>query len=103
MYFVHPGQDAFFTVPLPSGSFDYNCDGEETVERTEIQMLLSGYPTCETLPGWTLPCIAAGPPSDTYPDCGVPECWGGGYIAKPTGAFPHCSEIPPTILVQGCH
>lgn len=65
---VHPGQAHFFTAPFVrdtgASSFDYDCDGSETLEHTEtascdlVQILL-----CERQVGWTR----------SVPTCGVED------------------------------
>ncbi len=100
---ANPDQDQFFSVPLDSGSFDYNCDGVETYEQPDLMMLLSGYPDCAVQPGWLDQCVVSGVHYDGVPMCGEPGCMGGGYIPKPTGSAPHCSEFPPNIQAQYCN
>ncbi len=37
---VFPGQTKFFTTPRPNGSYDYNCDGDETTKYRGLFMHL---------------------------------------------------------------
>lgn len=69
---VFPGQTEFFHRDRGDGSFDYDCDGQETMERTA----LAGAPfICDgEIPGWSIPCTEY----DPYPVCvsvrEPPEC-----------------------------
>lgn len=60
---VFPGQPEFFHRDRGDGSFDYDCDGQETMERTA----LAGAPfICDgEIPGWRIPCTEYNP----YPVC----------------------------------
>jgi hypothetical protein len=59
---AHPGQPDFFPIDRGDGSFDYDCDGVETV-------LYTAETSCDW--GW---CDGEGW-SDGVPDCGVTANW----------------------------
>ena len=68
---VFPGQTAYFAVPRSSGSFDYDCDGVESVE-------VDWYVECpETCVGYEDPLQAGwSRPSNGVPACGEWGFWG---------------------------
>lgn len=64
---AHPGQTAYFTTADACGSFDYNCDGQETPKShgpTDC-----GTPTCAIVSGsctYMGGCTCGDPPCTTY-------------------------------------
>jgi hypothetical protein len=77
---VFPSQMAFFTVPLAGGTWDYDCDGTETLELT----LLAAQSTC---------CFPCNPPN-----CAL---WTEGWICASGTDNANCAGIAGWSLL-GC-
>jgi hypothetical protein len=86
---VKPGQTAFFTVARSDGSFDYDCDGAQTVEYSS---LTKGSCMCIWGP-WGGGCGGDhGWKMSTVPACGE----SGDFIAN------GCAPDTVTQMTQGC-
>lgn len=49
---AHPGVTSFHTAPNSCGSFDYNCDGNLTLQHNYLQGSCSPWPSCNPTQGW---------------------------------------------------
>ena len=91
---VHPAQTGFFSTDRGDGSFDYDCDGTESLQRTQqdpdicICGLSPWASGCGRTEGW------AGP----VPACGQPHP----FNHAKRGSNVQTCEPDVTIDVQGC-
>ncbi len=97
-----PGQKQFFATPRPDGSFDFDCDGLQSVRLTLRASCEENPDTkhCAASSGWDLR------PSDKIPDCGQAADWAWNecrteLIAEPTPAeaAPPDPAAPPVISI----
>ncbi|MBN2362453.1 MAG: hypothetical protein JXR83_23575 [Deltaproteobacteria bacterium] len=107
---AHPGQDEYFATAAAGGGFDFNCDGSETRESSDVYTCTSCTPNISATPLGDRECHRC---SNTYAYCWVdfdvdpdPTCDG----CCSTNAFYQldcsCSGTPPqqhaNCLVSSC-
>lgn len=91
---VFPGQTAFFTIQRGDGSFDYNCDGVEEKQYTQLVTLT---PVSDTQ------CVVTG--SGWYsqiPNCGTAGCFAVAGQSMPRDTSGECNLSGCTQNQQGC-
>ena len=85
-YYARPNQTADFTMHRGDGSFDYNCDGEQTLResRSHLGVCTCDGAACTIDEGWL----------GVVPECGASATFGmSGISCAPT----------PVQKVQACH
>ena len=94
---VYPGQTAYFEVARADGTFDYDCDGLETLQHDALTTC--DPPICGDEPGWFR---GYGP---GIPACGQEGLWDSGYCQRedePDMATYCSGGEQPSDLVQSC-
>jgi hypothetical protein len=92
---VFPGQTLYFTVPA-DGNFDYDCNGQEELEFTDVWEASLGITTCTLISdGWD------------YPATPIPDCGQSGYYLTGATVFVdlagrHCEPESFSIRTQAC-
>ena len=86
---IRPNQTTFFEAPHAGGTFDYDCDGVETLSDTRFGACGLVVHTCVGGPGWTSP---------TPPGCGE----AGTKLLYCTGTSPPGCSSASESAIQGC-
>ena len=78
---VHPGQLAYFVQDRGDGSYDYDCDGKESPEWTDVSagyVLCVDWPvaTCMVSLGWVAAVPACGAQGSWLEKCDMATCQG---------------------------
>jgi len=90
---INPGA-GFHTIPLPGGSFDYNCDGQETKQYpNKFSCSVTANKNCSSVDGWY----------SSAPACGGSRTFCHSCAWYSINGVQHCECGPDsTSEVQGC-